>query len=184
MFDGLTITSWWEGLSEKWQKILIRNLDLEGLFGNSDLEYLTAITELDCSASSIDDLSPLVCLPQLEYVDISDTEVRNFAPLQYMPALKEVHATFCYGIDMSVFEKLKKLCVLDVSYPKSRHRNWKSLESLVNLEEFYGNACGIEGITPFLNLEHLQVLSVHFNYFSKSELAILEEELSSCRIMG
>ena len=184
MFEGLTLTSWWSGLSEKWQKIFIRNLDLEGLFRENDLEYLTAITELDCSASTIDDLSPLVCLPQLEYLDISDSEVRNFTPLKYMPALKEVHATFCYGIDLSVFNELKNLRVLDVSYPKSRHKAWKTLETLISLEEFYGNACGIEGIAPFLNLEHLQILSVHFNYFSKSELAKLEEELSSCHIMG
>lgn len=166
----VALKTWWDTLNDAWQDILIDHLDLNGLFTPKDLGYLHTLTELNLHGEAIDDLDVLQMLPQLEYLDISFSQVSDLSPLHSLPNLRELHAIGLRQIDLSPLADMTQLEVLDISYPEETLISGHTLASLQGLREFYANGCGIQDMGDIHHLTGLEVLSLYFNPISHTAI--------------
>ncbi|MCF6184746.1 MAG: hypothetical protein L3J56_09020, partial [Bacteroidales bacterium] len=60
------------------------------LFSLEGLNYLPELTDLNCSETNIDDLTPLSKLKILQRLDISKTKVETLRPIQLVKSLQDI----------------------------------------------------------------------------------------------
>ena len=172
--------AWWEGLSDAWRRILIKNLDLEGFFDLKDLCYLDTLESLDCNASSIRSLDPLQYFPYLKELNLSNTAVSDFQGLKYVRHLKKLDLSFCSGIDLQKLSALTSLEILDISYPGSDIRNPEKLSSLPALKYVNANACKEISLLRMAKAPQLSFLSMEFCYLGEMEVNMFESLKPNC----
>ncbi|MDE0481204.1 MAG: leucine-rich repeat domain-containing protein [Candidatus Poribacteria bacterium] len=114
---------------------------------------------------NISDLSPLVKLPKLRWLDFGRTPVPDLSLLADIKSLRRL--TFQNGgiEDLSPLAGLTQLTILDIAY------NWKTpdlspITKLTNLEKFVANNNDISDITPLAALTKLKHLDIHNNLIS------------------
>lgn len=179
----VTLQLWWEKISEEWKQVFIKNLELEGCFSERDIEYVFTLTELDCSSSNIQDLAPLYYLTQLEKLDIGNTSIQDFSPIRSLPDLKELNATFSSALDLRVLAGLKKLEILDISYPMYGLVNEQEFIHLESLRELYCNSCQIQSAFNLVSLPSLEVVSLFFNEIPRTEIDTLRSLRPDLKIL-
>lgn len=177
------LTDFWDLLSPTWKKVLAQNLDLEGFFTINELEYILTLTELDCGGAEIQELFPILYMPQLEKLDISDNPIRDFSPLAELSQLKELSATFCDIKGWGKWDQLPSLEVLDVSYSLIHPESLTHLSELPNLKELYVNGCGVKSVSGLNRMEDLKVLSAFFNCIPTVEIDIFKQLRPECKVL-
>ncbi|MCB0835806.1 MAG: hypothetical protein KDD63_17380 [Bacteroidetes bacterium] len=179
----IALSTWWAELSEEWQGILEGQLETNGM-EISNWNDISCLKELDCSGSSITDLTPVSHFSSIESLDISETQVKDLRPLLQLPQLKELHLTFSQSLDLEIIGKLDKLEVLDISYPYIKNNDIHALSGLTNLRELYCNACNVDTVIHFITLQKLEILCVYFNPIPGQELDAFQELMPFCRILS
>lgn len=137
VFDSKDLKSWWETLPKDWQALLFKqsqegripskdelailaNLDSINLNGSqyiNDLEPLRRLPKLNviiANKTGIKDLTALKDHREIEYLDISDTEVSDIAVLNKFPKLKTLKADRTKVQDLDPLSSLKSLTTLYV----------------------------------------------------------------------
>ncbi len=114
---------------------------------------------------NISDLSPLVKLPKLRWLDFGRFPAPDFSPLADIKSLRRL--TFHNGgiEDLSQLAGLTQLTILDIAY-NSTTPDLTPITKLTNLEKFVANSCGISDITPLAALTKLKHLDLHRNSIS------------------
>ena len=114
---------------------------------------------------NISDLSPLVKLPKLRWLDFGRFPAPDFSPLADIKSLRRL--TFHAGgiEDISQLAGLTQLTILDIPY-NSTSLNLSPITKLTNLEKFVANTCGLSDITPLAALTKLKHLDLHNNLIS------------------
>ena len=114
---------------------------------------------------NISDLSPLVKLPKLRWLDFGRTPVSDLSLLADIKSLRRL--TFQNGgiEDLSPLAGLTQLTILDIAY------NWTTpdlspITELTNLEIFVANNNDISDIKPLAALTKLKHLDLHNNKIS------------------
>lgn len=137
VFDSKDLKSWWETLPKDWQTLLYKesrdgrvpskdelailaNLDSVNLNGSqylNDLEPLRRLPKLQviiANKTGIKDISALKDHRDVEYLDISDTEVSDISVLNKFPKLKTLKADRTKVQDLDPLVSLKSLTALYV----------------------------------------------------------------------
>ena len=136
----------------------------------SDLSPLAGLKNLiglgAWDTPNISDLSPLVKLPKLKWVDFGRFPAPDFSPLADIKSLRRL--TFHDGgiKDISQLAGLTQLTILDIPYNSSLIPDLSAITKLTNLEIFVANTCGISDITPLAALTKLKHLDLHNNKIS------------------
>ncbi len=135
----------------------------------SDLSPLTGLKNLIglgvWDTPNISDLSPLVKLPKLRWLDFGRFPAPDLSILADIKSLRRL--TFHNGgiEDLSPLAGLTQLTILDIAY------NWTTpdlspITKLTNLEKFVANNNDISDITPLAALTKLKHLDIHNNKIS------------------
>ena len=136
----------------------------------SDLSPLAGLKNLiglgAWDTPNISDLSPLVKLPKLRWLDFGGFPAPDFSPLADIKSLRKL--TFHDGgiNHISQLAELTELTFLDIAYNRSLIPDLSSITKLTNLEIFVANTCGISDITPLAALTKLKHLDLHNNSIS------------------
>ena len=182
--DSTHMKQWWAELDGMWKHIIVTELGLNGMFDpETDLAYLRTITELDCSGTNLLDLEPITRLPNLRFLDISETSVRDLTPLRYLNHLEEFHASFCQFTSIRDLIHLADLRILDISYPYCPIEDLSFLACIPSLQELYLNACMIADMEFLRNLQDLEMLSIHFNPLDPQEVAAFQDGNRACQVL-
>lgn len=181
--DIASLKRWWEALSPAWKQIFISNLELDGMFSPSDIEYVWTLETLDCSNSSIQSLIPIQNLTQLTYIDISNTLVHDVSPLSGLIQLEEFHACLCNLESVKALRNLPKLRIIDLSYSKTRISDLPLIGDMSKLKQVYLNSCHLREIYPLLDFQELEVLSLYFNPLSPLEKQILRKTYPDSKVL-
>ena len=134
----------------------------------SDLSPLTGLKNLiDLGAwdtPAISDLSPLVKLPKLKWVDFGSFPAPDLSPLADIKSLRRL--TFHDGgiEDISQLEGFTQLTILDIAYNSTT--DLSPISKLTNLEKFVANSMGLSDLTPLAGLTNLKHLDLHRNKIS------------------
>ena len=140
--------------------------------GDSDLHELIGISVV----ISIDNLTPLQSLTNLEILDVSYNQISNLKPLRNLTKLEKLG---CSDNQISSLEPLQKLTKLQLLYCGSNQIS--SLEPLRNLTKLQTLYCGsytifstsssnqISSLEPLRNLTNLQDLNCESNKINTLE---------------
>jgi Leucine-rich repeat (LRR) protein len=137
VYDSKDLKSWWEMLPKDWQAILYKDsregrvpskdelailanedsINLKESHNINDLEPLRRLVKLKviiADKTGIKDLLALKDLREVEYIDISDTEVSDISVLNKFPKLKTLKADRTKVQDLDPLSSLKSLTSLYV----------------------------------------------------------------------
>lgn len=137
VFDSKDLKSWWETLPKEWQELLYKDsrdgrvpskeelaimankdsINLKGSQYLNDLEPLRRLPKLRfivANKTGIKDLTALKDHRDVEYLDISDTEISDISVLNKFPKLKELRADRTKVQDLDPLIPLKSLTHLYV----------------------------------------------------------------------
>jgi len=137
VFDSKDLKSWWETLPKDWQAILYKDsregrvpskdelailankdsINLKESHYITDLEPLRRLVKLKvivANKTGIQDVQALKDLRDVEYIDISDTEVSDISVLNKFPKLKTLKADRTKVQDLDPLASLKSLTSLYV----------------------------------------------------------------------
>ncbi len=132
VFDSKDLKSWWEMLPKDWQTILYKDsregkvpskdelailanedsINLNGSQYINDLEPLKKLPKLKviiANKTGIKDLQAIKDLREVQYLDISDTEISDVAVLNKFPQLKTLKADRTKVQDLDPLSSLKSL---------------------------------------------------------------------------
>ena len=186
MYDStikLKLQEQWEWIDQDWKAVLARNLDLGEHFTRKDLDYILTLEELDCYDGNFKDLVPLYLMPQLKRLEIRDLQVSSYAPVSSLHNLEVFSAVFCSLSHTDVLSDLKKLRVLDLSYPLSESMDLEGLKNLEELREIYCNACRGISLYDIIHLPKLEVLSLYFTPIPEEEIRMFQQVHPNCHIL-
>ena len=174
----------WNNFNDTWQRVLKDNLGEEHI--NCDqVENVQFLSELDFQKYNVRSLQPLLFLPQIEALFMSQTEIRDPRPLMYVPNLKELHASYSVINDWRVLEYLPNLEILDLSFPRfQRKLLLPRFDKLPNLRELYINGCNIQNLDSFQSLESLEKLSLNFTTIRKEDISKFGIKHRDCLIVS
>ena len=149
----------------------LRKLWLNIFYGNkSDIVDLSPLVDLDellfldISESKIHDLSPIANLVNLMIINISETEVIDLSPLANILSLKYVDISNTKIADLSALSKLANLEKLNCK--KSLVCDLSPICNLNNLETLILSETQISDLSPISNLFNLKKLYLSKTYVS------------------
>jgi Leucine-rich repeat (LRR) protein len=153
--EKAALTEWWSTLSDEWQQIFRRRLNLKDSVGINDIKNITAIEELDLGSNRyILDVEPLTQLPALKLLNLSATNITDLTPIRNLTGLVELNLQNTKVADLSSLRYASKLARLNISYTMVRDiAMMEKLQSLQNLE------MGGVGVMDFTPLQHLTALT-------------------------
>ncbi len=186
MYDStikLKLQEQWEWIGHDWRAVLARNLGLDEHFTQKDLDFILTLEELDCYEGNFKDLVPLYLMPQLKRLELRDLNIPNYTPVSSLHNLEVFSAVFCSLSRTDVFSGLKKLRVLDLSYPISESMDLEGLRNLEELREIYCNACSGISLYDIIHLPKLEVLSLYFTPISDEEIRMFQQVHPNCHIL-
>jgi Leucine-rich repeat (LRR) protein len=174
----------WGNFNSTWQRVLMDHLGEENL-GKEKIENIQFLSELDFNGYHVKSIRPVMCLPQLESLFMSQTEVKDPTPLQFLPNLKTLCASYSLIKDWRVLEKVPQLEVLDLSFPRfCRKIRLPRFEKMNNIRELYINGCNIKTMDGFSDLENLEKLSLNFNKIRPEDISRFSVRNSQCQIIA
>ena len=159
----------------------LRFLKLKGM-GNAanlfPLRGLVLLKLLDLQGNpGLTDCSSLSSLPELEYLDLSESKITDLTPLQNLRKLKQLNLSECtMASDLTPLTHLLELEYLDLS-----NTSIDDLSPLVNMNKLLKlKLChtGVTDLTPLRNLSNLRLLKLDGNAkISQAEIAQLLKAL-------
>lgn len=127
------LRNWWESLSYEWTKIFKAYVPFNEI-NKATLEKIAAIDSLNLSGNQlISDITPLIALKDLRYLNLNDTRVSDLSPLRYAAFLKQLNVANTQVQDISILQYFEGLRKLNVS--NNRVSDIKSIEKLQLLED-------------------------------------------------
>jgi Leucine-rich repeat (LRR) protein len=187
----------WDDLDDAWKKVFEDKkkklasvtdvyIDDESEVSALDLlAKLEKITEINCDAKKVTDLSPLAKLPKLKSLRIS-SPIRDFSPIAKMAKLESLELSDTSIADLSVLAGLTKLERLDISgTPVTDLAPIAKLKKLERLEINRTKVSDLSPIpkslqnldaahTPIANLSAIAKLDLHTLDVSGTSVASLE----------
>lgn len=173
------IKEWWNNLSLGWKDIFKNQFQIEE--DSVEMEKLNKIASLDSLNLSnnefIVSLAPLSFLVDLEYVDLSLTQIEDIAPLSSLTELRYLNISHTTIEDLSFLRYAENMEFLDISFTPVQ--NIDELENLKALKELHLNGADIRDFEVLKNYTQLKKLDLSETFFNApevlSELAKLEE---------
>ncbi|MEM7370823.1 MAG: leucine-rich repeat domain-containing protein [Bacteroidota bacterium] len=181
--DITSLHNWWKTLSSAWKQIFIVNLELEGMFAPSDIEYIQTLETLDCSNSDIRSLLPIRHLCQLRHLDISNTWIQDISILSNLVQLEEFHACLCSLDRIEVLRQLPQLQVVDLSYAQKRISDLELIGEVNTLKQLYLNSCHLADPYVLLGFSQLEILSLYFNPICQEGKQLLQDRYSDIKVL-
>jgi hypothetical protein len=179
-----TLKTWWTTVPDNWRTLIADQLELGSDWEEVDmLRYVSTLTAVEGRRYGLATLEPVVYLPQLTVLDVSENEIVDFGPLGSLSRLRELHLTGCHSIDLGVLTALPQLEVLDISYPMEPHTNLEALGHLTRLRHLFCNACHLDSLGVLADLPHLEILTIPFNPLSREEVRSFTNSRPECRIL-
>lgn len=174
----------WGNFNKTWQGVIKDHLREENL-GIEKIENIQFLSELDFHGYTIKSLESLKYLPQIEDLYMSQTEVKDPAPLRFLPNLRTLNACYSVITDWRILEHASQLEVLDISFPRfSRKLQLPRFDRMPKLRELYINGCSIRDLKSLGNIQQLDVLSLNFNHIKKEELSNFSVRNEMCKIIA
>ena len=143
----------------------LKKLYLNGGWGESmafndlfPLSYLANLQWLDVSYTQVSDLSPLSCLANLQLLNVSNTPLTDLSSLSGLSNLRELYVSFTPVADLSPLSGLAKLQRLHVSGRPVT--DLSPLSSLANLQRLYVSSTSVTDLSSLSSLVNLQELDV------------------------
>ena len=152
------------------QVLLVKQIDISGNTGLTDLEPLAKLSSLkmvSISNTGVTDLMPLRNLNQLEEVDISGTKVMSLEPLRYSNHLRCLKMKKTPITTLDVLSGLTALEILDFSY--TGIDSIQPLTGHTALKDLRFSDTRVSDLNPLSNLTNLEVL-----YFTHTPVANLD----------
>ncbi len=177
------------------QVILMKEIDISGNAGLTDLEPLSKLSSLkkvSVSNTPVSNLMPFRNLNQLEELDISGTQVVSLEPLRYSTHLRSIKMKKTPVLSLNVLSGLTALEILDCSgtgvdslqplaeltalkdlrFSDTRVSDIQPLSGLTNLEVLYFMHTPVADLNPLKNLMNLSM--VFFDNTSVRSLDVFE----------
>lgn len=133
------VYEWWTGLSETWQKLFMRVIEIETQPTIKELIKIVNLVYLDCKNEQLETLEPLKRLSKLKVLICDNTAVDSLKPLESLTSLEKLN---CSRNTVNTLEPLKYL---------------------YNLKYLYCDNTNINDILPLMNLKKLKVLDCGHN---------------------
>ncbi len=153
------LLSWWQSLSLEWQSVLKRQLGIYDTIGHVQLKDIIELTELDISGNQyIDELDGINQLKNLNYLDISNTRIKDLFPLRNLTGLTRLK---CNNTDISSFNPLRYS--YNLTELVAHHTQVDKIDILSNFEKLQQVNLAytfINDISPLANLSHLSTLNI------------------------
>jgi len=163
------------------QVILMKEIDISGNAGLTDLEPLAKLSSLkkvSISNTPVSNLMPLRNLNQLEELDISGTQVTTLEPLRYSNHLRSLKMKKIPVTTLNVLSGLTSLEILnfsstgidslqplidltalkDLRFSETRVSDLQPLSGLTNLEVLYFTHTPVSNLNPLKNLTNLSLV--------------------------
>ncbi|MDP4179171.1 MAG: cell wall-binding repeat-containing protein [Bacillota bacterium] len=172
----------------------ITDLDLgeTGISNLDGIQYFTSLTKLNIGiigargynkSNTINDLSPLLNLKKLQYLDASGIDNVYLSPLSTLPNLQDLILNNCNLSDISELKNFTSLKNLDLSINAitnisalsnltslqslnlsyNKVTDIKDISSLANLQSIYLSANNISDFSSLKNLKNLSALDIRYN---------------------
>jgi hypothetical protein len=141
--------------------VLIDTLNLSGMKEMTSIEpliNLPKIKKLDLSNTKVYDLMPARNLTQLDYLDISNTPVENLDPLRYLTRLKTLEAGGSGLRSLRTASNFLELTRLNIS--NTRVESLDPLAGLIKLSDLDISLAPVNDLAPLLDLTSLARLDL------------------------
>jgi hypothetical protein len=154
ILDGLTIPDAWV------PQILM--LDFKGMQISdlSPLMKLTSLQFLQLANTPVTDLRPLRYLPELNRLNLSGTKVEDLRPLKALKSLRTLILNNTLVVDLAPLRRLANLEYLDMSMTKVV--DVSSLRDLPDLKTLSLANTLVSDVTPLRRLKSIQILRLSF----------------------
>jgi len=160
------IKKWWNNLSLAWKGIFKNQLEIDSdSLEMSQLYSIVSFDSLDLSHNKfIVNLSPLSFLVDLEYIDLSHTQIEDIAPLSSLTELKHLDISHTAIKDLNFLRYAEKMEYLNISFtPVQKIGALKNLKVLTELHLSGADITDFEVLNNFQKLERLDLSETFFN---------------------
>lgn len=166
--EGLAVRhTWWPQLDTAWQQIFRQALHLAHSPQAGDMERLLALEELDCSNTSIQNLTPVQSLRNLRKLECDNTPITDLSPLSDLHELRELD---CWNAPITSLKPLAHLTQLRrLNCNNTQVDSLAPLRNLRNLRQLSCSGTAIRTLEPLQHLVNLENLSCGETYIESLE---------------
>lgn len=147
------------------QFVAVDSLNLSGNLNINNLKALSELRDLkflDISNTSIKDLAPISNITFLEGLNLSNTPTVAIKFIKYADRLQDLNLSYTQIEDISELVNLKSLRILRAE--KAPIQSFAVLNQFKNLKELYLGESGFNNMENVKDLSSLEVLSLNKNY--------------------
>ncbi|MFT4738954.1 MAG: hypothetical protein ACI92W_003078, partial [Paraglaciecola sp.] len=127
----LLLKEWWSSMNSTWQHLFLQIASVDTM-SNASLRMLVGMDSLSIAGRlDIKDLSPLLQLRKLKYLNISETSISDLQAIRYANNLRYLDFSSTQIGSLDIVAYLPRLSYLDVSYCQTL----SSIPMITSLEE-------------------------------------------------
>ena len=131
---------------------------VDGLVSDPGTQVWSDVEKLSLFRLSVEDISPLACLPNLQELHSGNTLVKGLGPLARLYKLKELNLARSQVRNITPLAGLKNLRRLDLS--NTQVQNIDALAGLKNMQWLNLRFTHVQDISPLAGLTRLQELNL------------------------
>ena len=145
------------------------------------VDYFAAIDFVDLSNTTVRDISPLASLPGLRNARLNDTNVDDLSPLKDLTGLQVLAVSNTRVVDLSPLTSLSDLESLSLS--NTEVRDLSPLAGLAALRILDIHLTPVSDVSPLVNLATLELLLLDESSVAAAGQARLKKALPNCAIL-
>lgn len=204
IYRSVYLINWWEGLSDDWKKILLKNAGLsQNQIGERTLHIISYLENLKIDSVDIKNFDPLEEFYYLHKLEINRVNITNVAPLANHPGLTSLTFTASPIADFTPISTLQKLTYLDISntgtsdleftssltsletlkVSGTRIRDLNSLKDLTNLRELDISNTGIKSLKPIDGRSTLELVVCYNSNLKEKVIDKFRDDNPGCQVL-
>ncbi|MDX2247269.1 MAG: leucine-rich repeat domain-containing protein [Bacteroidia bacterium] len=157
IFESGRLESWWENLSEEWQRVIRNHIRLDPIPDREQLHQIISLEGISIVDNQrITDLEPLSSFLRLSQLKITNTAVTNLDPIAKITSLKVIDCSLNPLQNLAAISELKNLTYLNVE--NTPIQSLEPLVALLKLEELICAGTQIKDLKALSSLYNLKRL--------------------------
>lgn len=157
IFRTQALQTWWEGLSQGWQRLLTDQIGPENAVDPDFLHQVSYLRELELTGGyELSNLEPLTVFLLLEKLSLADTRIADLGPLSQVPTLTHLSFPRHPVSNLAPLSQLPALVYLNCE--NNPIEELGPLATVTTLEELICTGTQVRDLDPLENLKQLRHL--------------------------